>query len=54
MNFGNPERFGKQWTYYEIEELKLSYRQWLLDTAKKHGRTVVSIEYQIGAKKCDT
>jgi hypothetical protein len=51
MTFQSPERKGENWTFYEKEELKLSYQTWLLETAKKHGRTPVALEYQLGIKK---
>ena len=42
-----PNRHGEQWTCYEIEELNLSYRQWLLENAKKYGRTPYAIETKV-------
>jgi hypothetical protein len=33
------------------EELKLSYQVWLVENAKKHGRTPLALEIKLGNKK---
>lgn len=50
MNFENPTRNGETWTIYEIEELKLSYKKWLLENSKKHGRAPFALEVKLGVK----
>ena len=50
MEFKEPTRKGERWTAYELEDLKNSYRAWLIKNAKKHGRTPKALEIKLGLK----